>query len=51
MKAFEWQTVAKAGNVIKVALFSDTHADSPHCDLEKLKADMTYCKKDGRFMR
>lgn len=50
MKAFEWITVAKAGSVVKVALFSDTHVDNPECDIEKLKADMAFCKKEGRYM-
>lgn len=50
MKAFSWETPAKAGQVIKLALFSDTHIDSPDCDKEKLKSDLDYCKKDGRYI-
>jgi hypothetical protein len=37
MKAFSWVTEAKAGKIIKLALFSDIHFDSPDCDRETLK--------------
>lgn len=50
MKVFEWISPLKAGQVIKVALISDPHMDSPDCDTEKLKSDLDYCKKDGRYI-
>lgn len=50
MKAFSWQTPAKAGKVIKLALFSDIHFDSPDCDRETLKKHLDYCMKDGRYI-
>lgn len=50
MKAFSWVTPCKAGQTIKLALFSDIHFDSPDCDREKLKEDFDFCKKDGRYI-
>lgn len=50
MKAFEWVAPAKAGNLIKVALFSDTHVDHPLCNLMALKRDLDYCVKTGRYI-
>lgn len=50
MKAFSWQTQAIAGKVIKLALFSDIHFDSPDCDRETLKKHLDSCKKDGRYI-
>lgn len=50
MKAFSWVAPCKAGQVIKLALFSDIHFDSPDCDREKLKEDFDFCKKDGRYI-
>lgn len=50
MKAFSWMTPAKSGKVIKLALFSDIHFDSPDCDRETLKKHLDFCKKDGRYI-
>lgn len=50
MKAFSWVAPAKAGQVIKLALFSDIHFDSPDCDRETLKKHLDFCKKDGRYI-
>lgn len=50
MKAFSWVAPCKAGQVIKLALFSDIHFDSPDCDREKLKQDFDFCLKDGRYI-
>lgn len=50
MKAFSWLAPAKSGNVIKLALFSDIHFDSPDCDRETLKKHLDFCKKDGRYI-
>jgi predicted phosphodiesterase len=50
MKAFSWVAPAKAGKVIKLALFSDIHFDSPDCDRETLKKHLEFCKKDGRYI-
>jgi predicted phosphodiesterase len=50
MKAFSWVAPAKAGQVIKLALFSDVHFDSPDCDRETLKKHLDVCKKDGRYI-
>ena len=50
MKAFSWVAPAKAGQVIKLALFSDVHFDSPDCDRETLKKHLDYCLKDGRYI-
>ena len=50
MKAFNWATPAKAGQVIKLALFSDIHFDSPDCDRETLKKHLDFCLKDGRYI-
>lgn len=50
MKAFEFTTDAKAGKVIKLALFSDVHFDSPDCDRETLKKHLDFCLKDGRYI-
>ena len=50
MKAFSWMTPAKSGKVIKLALFSDIHFDSPDCDRETLKRHLDFCKKDGRYI-
>ena len=50
MKAFSWVAPAKAGQVIKLALFSDIHFDSPDCDRETLKKHLDYCLKDGRYI-
>lgn len=50
MKAFSWVALAKAGKVIKLALFSDVHFDSPDCDRETLKKHLDYCLKDGRYI-
>ena len=50
MKAFEFITDAKSGKVIKLALFSDGHIDSPDCDKDKLKKDFDFCVKDNRYI-
>lgn len=50
MKAFSWITSAKTGKVIKLALFSDIHFDSPDCDRETLKKHLDWCMKDGRYI-
>lgn len=50
MKAYEFETEAKAGNTLKLGLFSDIHFDSPDCDRESLKAHFDFCKKDGRYI-
>lgn len=50
MKAFSWVTPAKSGKIIKLALFSDIHFDSPDCDRETLKKHLDFCKKDGRYI-
>lgn len=50
MKAFSWVTTAKSGSVIKLALFSDIHFDSPDCDRETLKKHLDFCLKDGRYI-
>ncbi|MCQ2574524.1 MAG: metallophosphoesterase [Alphaproteobacteria bacterium] len=50
MKAYEWLTEGKAGQVIKLGLFSDIHFDSPDCDRETLKAHLDACVKDGRYI-
>lgn len=50
MKAFSWVAPAKAGQTIKLALFSDVHFDSPDCDRETLKKHLSYCIKDGRYI-
>lgn len=50
MKAFSWQAPAKAGAIIKLALFSDIHFDSPDCDREMLKKHLDWCIKDGRYI-
>lgn len=50
MKAFSWIAPAKAGSVIKLALFSDIHFDSPDCDKETLKKHLDFCLKDGRYI-
>lgn len=50
MKAYSWVAPAKAGQVIKLALFSDIHFDSPDCDRETLKKHLDYCLKDGRYI-
>ena len=50
MKAFSWQTPAKAGSTIKLALFSDIHFDSPDCDRATLKKHLDFCLKDNRYI-
>ena len=45
MKAFSWVAPAKTGSVIKLALFSDVHFDSPDCDRETFKKHLDYCLK------
>lgn len=50
MKAYEFETEAKAGKAIKLGLFSDVHFDSPDCDREALKNHFDFCKKDGRYI-
>lgn len=50
MKAFSWVAPAKAGQVIKLALYSDIHFDSPDCDRETLKKHLDFCIKDGRYI-
>ena len=50
MRAYEFITDAKAGKVIKLALFSDIHFDSPDCDKETLKKHLDFCLKDGRYI-
>lgn len=50
MKAFSWVTTAKSGSVIKLALFSDIHFDSPDCDRETLKKHLDFCLQDGRYI-
>lgn len=50
MKAFSWVAPAKTGQVIKLALFSDIHFDSPDCDRETLKKHLDFCIKDGRYI-
>lgn len=50
MKCFEFLTDAKAGKVIKLALFSDIHYDSPDCDRATLKKHFDFCLKDGRYI-
>lgn len=50
MQAYEWQTIARAGSTIKIALFSDCHVDSPDCDVDKLVEDMKFCVKENRYM-
>ena len=50
MRAYEFMTDAKANKVIKLALFSDIHFDSPDCDRETLKKHLDFCLKDGRYI-
>jgi len=50
MKAIEFTTQAKAGEILKIAVFSDIHFDSPDCDKSQLKKDLEFCKKDGRYI-
>ena len=50
MKAFSWVAPAKAGQVIKLALYSDIHFDSPDCDRETLKKHLDSNIKDGRYI-
>ena len=50
MKAYEFTTDAKSGKIIKLALFSDIHFDSPDCDRETLKKHLDFCLKDGRYI-
>jgi hypothetical protein len=50
MKAFSWVAPAKAGQVIKLALFSDTHMDSSDCDLILLGKHLDFCVKDNRYI-
>ena len=50
MKAFEFVTTMKAGIPTKLALFSDTHIDSPNCDKFSLKSHLDYCVKDQRYI-
>lgn len=50
MRAYEFITDAKAGKVIKLALFSDVHFDSPDCDKATLKKHLDFCLKDGRYI-
>ena len=50
MKAFEFITDARAGKVIKIAMISDAHKDSPDCDTDKLKKDFDFCLKDNRYI-
>lgn len=50
MKAYEFVADAKADKVIKLALFSDIHFDSPDCDKETLKKHLDFCLKDGRYI-
>lgn len=50
MRAYEFTTDAKSGKIIKLALFSDIHYDSPDCDRETLKKHLDFCVKDGRYI-
>lgn len=50
MKAYQFLTEAKANKVIKLALLSDIHFDSPDCDRETLKKHLDFCLKDGRYI-
>ena len=50
MKAIEFTLPMKAGNTLKIAVFSDIHFDSPDCDKVQLKKDLDYCKKEGRYI-
>lgn len=50
MKALEFTLPMKAGNTLKLAVFSDIHFDSPDCDKEQLKKDFEYCKKTDRYI-
>ena len=50
MKAFSWVTPAQAGQVIKLALISDPHIDSPYCDKVALKKHLDSCAKEGRYI-
>ena len=50
MRAFSWVAPAKAGQVIKLALYSDIHFDSPDCDRETLKKHLDSNIKDGRYI-
>ena len=50
MRAVEFTLPLKAGNTLKLAIFSDIHFDSPDCDKVQLKKDLEYCKKEGRYI-
>lgn len=50
MKCYEFITDAKTGKVIKLALFSDIHYDSPDCDRETLRKHLNFCLKDQRYI-
>lgn len=50
MKCYEFITDAKSGKVIKLALFSDIHYDSPDCDRETLRKHLNFCLKDQRYI-
>ena len=50
MKAFSWQAPAIAGNVVKLALISDPHVDSPNFDEPTFVEHANYCLKDKRYM-
>lgn len=50
MKAFSWQTPAVAGNILKLAFISDTHADSPNFDKPTFIEHANYCLEDKRYI-
>lgn len=50
MRCYEFITDGKAGQVIKLALFSDTHIDDPYAQRDLLKKHFDFCVKDGRYI-
>lgn len=50
MKAIQFNTTIKANVPLKLALFSDIHADSPEFDKLSFDEHASYCIKDQRYM-
>ena len=50
MRAIQFTTDARVGSVIKLGLFSDTHADSPNFDKATFEEHANYCLNDNRYI-
>ena len=50
MKAFQFDTTIRANVPLKLALFSDTHVDSPNFDEPTFVEHAKYCLEDQRYM-